>query len=122
MPRTEDQRRRRNLALEMRNDKKEKLQRAGWKVADAKEFLGLTEAEAALVDVRVSLARELKRRRLKRNLSQAALARRIRSSQSRVARMEAGDPSVSIDLLIRSLFTAGSTSSDIGRVIAKAGS
>jgi len=104
----------------MRSDKRDKLERAGWKVGDTKEFLGLTEAEAALIDVRVSLARELKRRRLERNLSQAALARRLRSSQSRVAKMEAGDPSVTIDLLLRSLFTAGSTSSDIGRVIAKA--
>src|ERR1700694_5322953 len=98
--------------IEMRNDKKEKLERAGWKVGDAKDFLGLTDAEAALVDVRVSLARELRRRRLSKSVSQAALARR----------MEAGHSSVSLDLLIRSLFTAGSTSSDIGRVIAKAGS
>jgi len=106
----------------MRTDKKEKIERAGWRVGDAKDFLGLSEAEAALVDVRVSLARELRRRRLTKNISQAALARRIGSSQSRVAKMEAGDPSVSLDLLLRSLFTAGSTSSDIGRVIAKAGS
>lgn len=103
----------------MRTDKKRKLERAGWKVGDAKDFLGLTKAEAALVDVRVSLARELRRRRLSKSLSQEALARRIGSSQSRVARMEAGHPSVSLDLLIRSLFTAGSTRSDIGRVIAK---
>ena len=106
----------------MRNDKRERLERAGWKVGDARDFLGLSETEAALVEVRVSLARELKRRRLRKRLSQAALARRIGSSQSRVARMEAGHPSVSLDLLIRSLFTAGSTSSNIGRVIAKAGS
>ena len=104
----------------MRSDKKEKLERAGWTVGDAKEFLNLTDAEAALVEVRVSLARELRRRRLSKSLSQAALARRIGSSQSRVARMEAGHPSVSLDLLIRSLFTAGSTSSQIGRAIAKA--
>ena len=104
----------------MRKAKKERLERAGWKVGETKEFLGLTEAEAALVEVRVSLARELRRRRLSKSLSQAALARRIGSSQSRVARMEAGHPSVSLDLLLRSLFTAGSTRSDIGRVIAKA--
>jgi ribosome-binding protein aMBF1 (putative translation factor) len=104
----------------VRKSKKERLERAGWKVGETKDFLGLTEAEAALVEVRVSLARELRRRRLSKSLSQAALARRIGSSQSRVARMEAGHPSVSLDLLLRSLFTAGSTRSDIGRVIAKA--
>lgn len=104
----------------MRNEKKEKLESSGWKVSDAREFLGLSEAEMAVIDVRVSLARELRRRRLTRKLSQTDLARRIGSSQSRVAKMEAGDPSVTIDLLIRSLFTSGSTSADIGRVIAKA--
>lgn len=104
----------------MRKEKKERLERAGWKVGDAKEFLDLSEAELAVIDVRVSLARELRRRRTARKLSQAALAKRIGSSQSRVAKMEAGDPSVSIDLLLRSLLTSGSTSADIGRVIAKA--
>ena len=104
----------------MRKEKKERLERAGWIVSDAREFLALNEADMALVDVRVSLARELRRRRMAKKLSQAALAKRIGSSQSRVAKMEAGDPSVSLDLLIRSLFTSGSTSADIGHVIAKA--
>ena len=105
----------------MRKDKKERLERAGWTVSDAKEFLGLTETESAVIDVRVSLARALRRLRLSRNLSQAALAKRIGSSQSRVAKMEAGDPSVSIDLLLRSLFTSGSTNAAIGRAISNAG-
>lgn len=104
----------------MRNERKEKLERAGWKVGDAKELLGLTDAEMALIDVRVSLARELRRQRLAKKLSQTALAHRIGSSQSRVAKMEAGDPSVTIDLLLRSLFSTGSTGPAIGRVIAKA--
>jgi DNA-binding XRE family transcriptional regulator len=105
----------------MRKEKRERLERAGWKVGDAKEFLALSEGEMAVIEVRVSLARELRRLRLARKLSQAALATRIGSSQSRVAKMEAGDPSVSIALLLRSLFTSGSTSAAIGRVIAKAG-
>jgi ribosome-binding protein aMBF1 (putative translation factor) len=104
----------------MRREKRERLKRAGWKVGDAKDFLGLTDADMAVIDLRVSLAAELRRRRRARNLSQAALARRIGSSQSRVARMEAGDPSVSLDLLIRSLLTSGSTNEDIAEVIAKA--
>lgn len=104
----------------MRKDKRERLKRAGWRVGDAKDFLGLTGAEMAVIDLRVSLAAELRRRRLARNLSQAALAKRIGSSQSRIAKMEAGDPSVSLDLLIRSLITSGSTNEDIAEVIAKA--
>ncbi|MGH7699886.1 MAG: helix-turn-helix domain-containing protein [Gemmatimonadales bacterium] len=104
----------------MRKNKRERLERAGWKVGDAKDFLGLTDADMAVIDLRVSLAAELRRRRLARKLSQAALAKRIGSSQSRVARMEAGDPSVSLDLLIRSLLTSGSTNEDIAEVIAEA--
>ncbi|HET6948327.1 MAG TPA: helix-turn-helix domain-containing protein [bacterium] len=105
----------------MRRDKKERLERAGWKVGDAKEFLDLSDGEMAVIEVRVSLARELRRQRLARKLSQAALAKQIGSSQSRVAKMEAGDPSVSIDLLLRSLFTSGSSSAAIGRAIARTG-
>lgn len=104
----------------MRKDKRGRLERAGWKVGDAKDFLGLTDAEMAIIDLRVSLAAELRRRRLARKLSQAALAKRIGSSQSRVAKMEAGDPSVSLDLLIRSLLTSGSTNEDLAEAIAKA--
>lgn len=86
----------------MRKDKKAKLERAGWKVGSVKEFLGLTTAEQALVELRLTLSRSLRERRTRRRLSQEQLAKRLRSSQSRVAKMEAGDPSVSIDLLIRS--------------------
>jgi ribosome-binding protein aMBF1 (putative translation factor) len=105
----------------MRKEKRERLERAGWRVGNTNELLGLGKEETALIEVRVSLARELRRQRLAKNLSQAALAKRIGSSQSRVAKMEAGDASVSIDLLLRSLFTSGSTSTAIGHVIAKAG-
>ncbi len=104
----------------MRKAKRKRLERAGWKVGDAKDFLGLSDADTAVIDLRVSLAAELRRWRVARNLSQAALAKRIGSSQSRVAKMEAGDPSVSLDLLIRSLLTSGSTNEDIAEVIAKA--
>ena len=104
----------------MRKEKKAKLANAGWKVSDAKEFLGLSDADSALVEIRVSLAKALKRRRQARKLSQTALATGIGSSQSRVAKMEAGDPSVTIDLLVRSLLWTGTTNAEIGRVIAGA--
>lgn len=104
----------------MKKQKRERVERAGWKVGDAKEFLGLTDADMVVIDLRVSLASELRRRRRARKLTQAALAKRIGSSQSRVAKMESGHPSVSLDLLIRSLLTSGSTNEDIAAVIAKA--
>ena len=105
----------------MKTKKREKLERAGWTVGDTQEFLDLSDAEMALVDVRVSLAQELRKKRLRKKISQATLAKRIGSSQSRVAKMEAGDPSVTIDLLMRSLLRSGSTAAEIAQVIAKAG-
>lgn len=105
----------------MRKSKKEELERAGWVVGGAQEFLDLSDAEMALIDVRVSLAKALRRRRHRLKISQAAFAKRVGSSQSRVAKMEAGDPSVSIDLLVRSLITSGSSAEEIGKVIATAG-
>jgi ribosome-binding protein aMBF1 (putative translation factor) len=105
----------------MKTEKRRRLSRAGWKVGDTQEFLELSDAEMALIDVRVSLARELRRRRRLGGISQATLAERVGSSQSRVAKMEAGDPSVSIDLLVRTLLSIGSSAREIGRVIARAG-
>ena len=73
----------------MKKDKREKLERAGWVVGGTQEFLDLSDAEMALIDVRVSLAQALRRRRQELKISQATLAKRIGSSQSRVAKMEA---------------------------------
>jgi ribosome-binding protein aMBF1 (putative translation factor) len=105
----------------MKASKQERLEKAGWKVGDAQDFLELSDTEAALVEVRVSLARDLRRRRREKKISQATLANRIGSSQSRVAKMEAGDPSVTIDLLMKTLLSTGSTPAEIARVIAEAG-
>jgi DNA-binding XRE family transcriptional regulator len=91
----------------------------GWRVGDVKDFLGLTDPDMAVIDMRVSLATELRQRRLVRNVSQATLARRIGSSQSRVAKMEAGDPSVPLDLLIRCLLIFGVTTRAIAATIAQ---
>jgi DNA-binding XRE family transcriptional regulator len=102
----------------MNKNKRERLRRAGWTVGSASEFLGLTEAEAALVELKLTLSRRLKERRARSRLSQGQLAKLLGSSQSRVAKMEAGDPSVSIDLLIRSLLAIGTTRKELAAVIA----
>ena len=104
----------------MRRSKRQKLERKGWRLGSAQEFLGLSEQEAAYVELRVRLADSLKARRQRQNLTQAAFARRIRSSQSRVAKMEGGDPTVSIDLLIRSLLALGASSRDLAKAISSA--
>lgn len=101
----------------MRKEKKAKLERAGWKVGSVGDFLGLSAAEEALVELRLTLSRSLKERRTRRRLSQEQLAKLLRSSQSRVAKMEAGDPSVSIDLLIRSLLAMGATQKELAHAI-----
>jgi DNA-binding XRE family transcriptional regulator len=103
----------------MRKDKKARLERSGWKVGTGSDFLGLSKAEEALVELRLMLSRGLKVRRARKRLTQAQLARLLKSSQSRVAKMEAGDPSVSIDLLIRSLLAMGLTRKELAHVIAQ---
>jgi DNA-binding XRE family transcriptional regulator len=102
----------------MRAAKKKRLAARGWAVGDAREFLGLTEEEAAFVELKLALADKLRKRRLKRGLTQTQLAKRLESSQSRVAKMEAGDRSVSLDLLVRSLLTVGVTRRELAKVIA----
>jgi hypothetical protein len=101
----------------MHRSKKERLEKSGWKVGSVQEFLGLSAEEVAYVELRLRLSDSLRRRRQSRNLSQVQLARLVSSSQSRVAKMEGGDPSVSLDLLIRSLLALGASSRDLARVI-----
>lgn len=72
------------------------------------------------MELRLRLAASLRQRRQRRNLSQRDLANLLNSSQSRVAKMEGGDPSVSIDLLIRSLLALGASSRDVARAISDA--
>jgi ribosome-binding protein aMBF1 (putative translation factor) len=104
----------------MRKRKKERLETKGWRFGTAQEFLRLSDEEAAYVELRLRLADSLRRRRQKRNLSQTDLAKLLDSSQSRVAKMEGGDPSVSIDLLIRSLLALGVSNRDLARTISGA--
>lgn len=106
----------------MKIAKKRNLEAAGWKVGTVAEFLDLDATEAAMVELRVSLARTFRRRRMDRGLTQTQAARAIGSSQSRVAKMEAADASVSLDLLIRSLLALQAQPREISAAIAKAGS
>jgi predicted XRE-type DNA-binding protein len=99
----------------VREDKRKRLEAKGWKVGTAAEFLQLTDEEAAYVELKFRLATSLRERRNRRGLSQADVARLLKSSQSRVAKMEAGDRSVSLDLLIRSLLALGASKQDLSR-------
>jgi len=101
----------------MKKAKRRALERAGWRVGTVEEFLDLTKAESALVELRLALSKKLRSKRTRRKLTQGQLAKLLGSSQSRVAKMEAGDPSVSLDLLIRSLLAMGASQKEVARAI-----
>lgn len=101
----------------MKVAKLKRLQAAGWKVGTAREFLKLTEEEAMLVEFKLLLIDAVRQARRKRNLSQIDLAQRMKSSQSRVAKIEAGDPSVSLDLIMRAFFATGATRQELKRAL-----
>lgn len=101
----------------MRAEKKRQLERAGWMVSDAGDFLGLSAEERRFVDVKLALADGLRRRRERLGLTQSAMALRLGSSQSRVAKMEVAHRSVSTDLLLKSLFRLGASPADVARLL-----
>lgn len=103
----------------MRAEKRKRLEARGWKVGTTKELLELSDEDAAYVELRLKLAEGLKARRNAKGLSQTDLARAMRSSQSRVAKMEAGDPTVSLDLLVKSLLALGASNRELAAIIAR---
>ena len=105
----------------MRVSKKRKLETKGWRVGDADDFLDLSPEESAYIELKLKLADSLRRTRIRLRFTQEKVASLLHSSQSRVAKMEAGDSSVSIDLMIRSLIELGVSNRDLGRIIARNG-
>jgi hypothetical protein len=101
----------------MRESKRKKLEAKGWRVGDAKDFLGLTPEEAAFIELKLRLADTLRERRLRQGLTQGQAATLMGSSQSRLAKMESADASVSVDLILRSLLALGASRQDIARAI-----
>lgn len=97
--------------------KKEQLATKGWVATSVQDFLELTAEEAAYIELKLQLSTALKKRRQEKQLTQAELADLLNSSQSRIAKMEKGDPSVSLDLLVRSLFALDVTTEELARVI-----
>ena len=102
----------------MKASKRQKLEKAGWKVGTANEFLELSAEDTAYIEMKLALSDSLKKKRIKKRLSQVALAELIASSQSRVAKMEAADSSVSIDLLVKSLLAMGASRKEVASAMA----
>lgn len=101
----------------MSKKKKQLLEAKGWKVGTVDEFLGLNDEEIAYIELKLALSKKIRELRLEKNLTQVETAKLLGSSQSRVAKMESGDPSVSIDLQIRSLLALGASMEELAQVI-----
>ena len=93
----------------MKSEKRKKLEKAGWRIGSTADFLALTPAEERYVEMKLALAQKLSETRRRHHLTQEKLAATLKTSQPRVAMMEKGDPSVSLDLLVRALLTLGVT-------------
>jgi DNA-binding XRE family transcriptional regulator len=102
----------------MDSKKKKKLEARGWIVGDTSDFLQLTAEEARYIELKLALSESLKAERLKQQVTQVELAKMIGSSQSRVAKMESGDPAVTVDLLLKALLTLGVTKKQLAKIIA----
>jgi DNA-binding XRE family transcriptional regulator len=101
----------------VREEKRRRLEAKGSKVGTFAEFLRRSPEESVYIELKARLAIGLQEWRRRRRLTQADLAKRLQSSQSRIAKMEAGDPSVSLDLLIRSLLTLGASRRELSRIM-----
>ena len=101
----------------MKRAKIAKLRKHGYWVTDTQEFLGLSDEEMALIDLKISLIEKLKETRRLKRITQHQLARLIHSSQSRIAMIERGHPDVSLDLICRALFALGVTRAALGKTL-----
>jgi len=99
--------------------KKARLEAAGFRVGTVAEFLELTPVESALVEARVAVSIALRERREAQGISQSLLAKRMKSSQSRVAKIEACHRTVSLDLMVRAFFETGASVKDLAAAIHK---
>jgi len=104
----------------MNKTKSDRLAAAGWRTGDAADFLELSAEEAAFVELKLALADYLRDIRVQHGWTQTQVARQLGSSQSRIAKMEAADASVSVDLLVKSLLTLGASRKEVGKVIGQA--
>lgn len=99
----------------MNSKKRKTLEAAGWKIGDAADFLGMSDDERQLLDARVEIALAVRRQGELRDLSQQQLAKKIKTSQPRIVKIEQAAADVSLDQLLRAFAAAG------GRIAIKHG-
>lgn len=93
----------------MDSRKQKTIKKMGGRVTTVQEFLGLSDEDSAVIEARLVLARGVREQRAHAGMTQMQLAKSIKSSQSRVAKMEGGDPQASLESMIRALAAVGST-------------
>jgi predicted XRE-type DNA-binding protein len=101
----------------MKKSKKDKLQKAGWKIGDTREFLKLSDEEIALINIKQKLMQLVRKTREDQKLTQLALAKLLESSQSRIAKLESCSANISLDLIVRALLVMGVSNRKVGQVI-----
>lgn len=101
----------------MKKEKQKSLEAKGWKVKTVAESLELTPAEEVIIEIRLALSNALKKCRQSAALTQTQAAEKLKTSQSRLAKMEAGDKTVSLDLLISSLVNLGIDRKKLAEII-----
>ena len=102
----------------MDNKRRKELKAKGWKFGGVGDFLELTDEELEFIELKIILSEMVKDYRERRGLSQISAAKILKSSQSRISKIETADPTVSIDLQIKSLLALGATKQEIGEKIA----
>ena len=103
--------------MNMKAEKRRRLEAAGWKETTVQEFLKLSEADVQYIEMKLALSRLLRLVRERRRLTQTKAAALLKTSQSRLAWMEAGDPTVSLDRLMRGLFALGATREELAEAV-----
>jgi DNA-binding XRE family transcriptional regulator len=101
----------------MNKKKRKQLEDKGFQVGSAADFLNLTPEEEAYIDIRLDISNLVKAQRAKKGWTQEQLARAIGSSQSRIAKLEGGDPGISLDLMIKALLQLGTSKKQIGKLL-----
>ncbi|MBO4435298.1 MAG: helix-turn-helix transcriptional regulator [Fibrobacter sp.] len=97
--------------------KKESLEKKGWKFGDVDEYLGLTPAEMVIVEMKAELAKALIKKRKKSGMSQTEASAKAQTSQSRYAKAEHSDSSVSLELMIKLFFSLGADKKELFKVL-----
>lgn len=101
----------------MKRAKREHLERRGYKITDTQRFLGLSDEEMAVIDLKISLIQKLRDVRKAAGVTQKQLAKLMKSSQSRVAMIEGGSSDASLELICKALFVLGVSSKELGKAI-----